>query len=91
MKTEDSEVTPFITQKDVILCRSGIQIYSYAEVVAALGEPPVKKDFYKEYRPASVVVKAKDLFKSLPVCCEHPSEWITSRNLQAEHLTKKLK
>ena len=80
MKTEDSEVTPFITQKDVILCRSGIQIYSYAEVVAALGEPPVKKDFYKEYRPASVVVKAKDLFKSLPVCCEHPSEWITSKN-----------
>ena len=82
MKTEDSEVTPFITQKDVILCRSGIQIYSYAEVVAALGEPPVKKDFYKEYRPASVVVKAKDLFKSLPVCCEHPSEWITSKNFK---------
>ena len=82
MKTEDSEVTPFITQKDVILCRSGIQIYSYTEVVAALGEPPVKKDFYKEYRPASVVVKAKDLFKSLPVCCEHPSEWITSKNFK---------
>ena len=79
-KVTDSDASPYIEQKDVILCRSGIQIYSYAEVVAALGEPPVKKDFYKEYRPASVVVKAKDLFKSLPVCCEHPSEWITSKN-----------
>ena len=81
-KVTDSDSSPYIEQKDVILCRSGIQIYSYAEVVAALGEPPVKKDFYKEYRPASVVVKAKDLFKSLPVCCEHPSEWITSKNFK---------
>ena len=81
-KVTDSDASPYIEQKDVILCRSGIQIYSYAEVVAALGEPPVKKDFYKEYRPASVVVKAKDLFKSLPVCCEHPSEWITSKNFK---------
>lgn len=81
-KVTDSDASPYIEQKDVILCRSGIQIYSYAEVVAALGEPPAKKDFYKEYRPVSVVVKAKDLFKSLPVCCEHPSEWITSKNFK---------
>ena len=81
-KVTDSDASPYIEQKDVILCRSGVQIYSYAEVVAALGEPPVKKDFYKEYRPANVVVKAKDLFKSLPVCCEHPSEWITSNNFK---------
>ena len=79
-KITDSDASPYIEQKDVILCRSGIQIYSYAEVVAAIGEPPVKKDFYKEYRPANVVVKAKDLFKSLPVCCEHPTEWITPKN-----------
>ena len=81
-KVTDSDASPYIEQKDVILCRSGVQIYSYAEVVAALGEPPVKKDFYKEYRPVNVVVKAKDLFKSLPVCCEHPSEWITSKNFK---------
>ena len=79
-KITDSDASPYIEQKDVILCRSGIQIYSYAEVVAAIGEPPVKKDFYKEYRPANVVVKAKELFKSLPVCCEHPTEWITPKN-----------
>lgn len=82
MEIEDSEVTPFITQKDVILCRSGIQLYSYSEAVAAIGEPPFKKDFYKEYRPANVVVRAKELFKSLPVCCEHPAEWITPKNFK---------
>ena len=85
MKTEDSEVTPFITQKDVILCRSGIQLYHKSEVQSIITEsnkPPVEKELYKEYRPASVVVKAKDLFKSLPVCCEHPSEWITPKNFK---------
>ena len=79
-KITDSDASPYIEQKDVILCRSGIQLYSYAEAVAAIGDPPVKKDFYREYRPANVVVKAKDLFKSLPVCCEHPTEWITPKN-----------
>ena len=85
MKTEDSEVKPFITQKDVILCRSGIQLYHKSEMQSIITEsnkPPVEKEWYKEYRPASVVVKAKDLFKSLPVCCEHPSEWITSKNFK---------
>ena len=83
MKVEDSDVTPFITQKDVILCRSGIQLYHKSELYAFMSEdnkPPVEKEWYKEYRPANVIVKAKDLFKSLPVSCEHPSEWITSKN-----------
>ena len=79
-KTTDSDASPYIEQKDVILCRSGIQIYSYAEVVMALGEPPVKKDFYKEYRPASVVVKAQDKCKSLPVTKEHPDVWVNPDN-----------
>ena len=76
----DSDASPYIEQKDVILCRSGIQIYSYAEVVSALGEPPVKKDYYKEYRPASVVVKAQDKCKSLPVTKEHPDVWVNPDN-----------
>lgn len=79
-KITDSEVSPYIEQKDVILCRSGIQLYSYAEAVAAIGEPPVKKDFYREYRPANVVVKAQDKCGNLPVTKEHPSEWITPDN-----------
>ena len=76
----DSEVSPYIEQKDVILCRSGIQIYSYNEVVNALGEPPVKKDYYREYRPANVVVKAQDKCRSLPVTEEHPDTWVTPDN-----------
>ena len=82
-KTLDSEATPFIEQKDVILCRSGIQLYHKSEVASFITEdnkPPVEKEWYKEYRPANVVVKAKDKFRSLPVCCEHPSEWITPKN-----------
>ena len=78
--TLDSSASPFIVQKDVILCRSGIQIYSYNEVKMALGEPPVKKDFYREYRPASVVVKAQDLCRSLPVTKEHHDTWVTPDN-----------
>ena len=76
----DSDASPYIEQKDVILCRSGIQYYTYNEVLNALGEPPVKKDFYKEYRPASVVVKAQDKCKNLPVTKEHPDVWVNQDN-----------
>ena len=83
MKINDSEAKPFIEQKDVILCRSGIQIYHKSELSSFITEdnkPPVEKDWYKEYRPANVIVKAQDLFKSLPVTKEHPSEWVTPQN-----------
>lgn len=83
MKTEDSGASPFITQKDVILCRSGIQLYHKSEVASFITEdnkPPVEKEWYKEYRPANVIVKAKDLFKSLPVTKEHPDVWVDSTN-----------
>lgn len=83
MKTVDSGASPFITQKDVILCRSGIQLYHKSEVASFITEdnkPPVEKEWYKEYRPANVVVKAKDLFKSLPVTKEHPDVFVDSQN-----------
>ena len=51
-------------------------------IITEDNKPVVEKEWYKEYRPANVIVKAKDLFKSLPVCCEHPSEWITSKNFK---------
>ena len=82
-KTADSTISPFITQKDVILCRSGIQVYHKSEVEAFITEdnkPPKEKEVYLEYRPANVVVKAQDLFKSLPVTKEHPDEWVTPNN-----------
>lgn len=83
MKIKDSEAKPFIEQKDVILCRSGIQIYHKSEIASFITEdnkPAVEKEWYREYRPANVVVKAQDLFKSLPVTKEHPSEWVTPEN-----------
>ena len=83
MKISDSEAKPFIEQKDVILCRSGIQIYHKSELASFITEdnkPPVEKEWYKEYRPANVIVRAQDLFKSLPVTKEHPNVWVDSKN-----------
>ena len=75
---------PFILQKDVILCRSGIQLYHKSEVASYITEdnkPAVEKEWYREYRPAAVVVKAQDKCKSLPVTKEHPTiDWVTSEN-----------
>ena len=82
-QNKDSGASPFITQKDVILCRSGIQLYHKSEVASFITEdnkPPVEKEWYREYRPANVIVKAKDLFKSLPVTKEHPDVWVDSTN-----------
>ena len=83
MKISDSEAKPFIEQKDVILCRSGIQIYHKSELASFITEdnkPPEEKEWYKEYRPANVIVRAQDLFKSLPVTKEHPDVWVDSKN-----------
>ena len=82
-KVTDSEASPFIEQKDVILCRSGIQLYSAKELASWITEdnqPPKPKKIYKEYRPANVIVKAKDKFKSLPVTREHPEVWVNPDN-----------
>ena len=72
-KVTDSDASPFIEQKDVILCRSGIQLYTAKELdswITKDNQPPKPKKIYREYRPANVIVKAKDLFKSLPVTKE---------------------
>ena len=82
---KDSDASPFIEQKDVILCRSGIQLYHKSEVegfITADNKPAVEREWYKEYRPANVIVKAKDLFKSLPVTREHPDVWVDSKNFK---------
>ena len=84
-KVTDSSASPHITQKDVIMCRSGIQYYHASEVAGIITEdnkPPKEKEWYREYRPANVVVRAKDLCKGLPVTREHPDEWITPDNFR---------
>ena len=82
-KCTDSDASPYITQKDVILCRSGIQLYHRSELQAFMqgdNKPAQDKEWYREYRPANVVVKAQDLCKALPVTKEHPDVWVTSKN-----------
>ena len=82
-KVTDSDAQPYIEQKDVILCRSGIQYYLNSEIASFITEdnkPPKEKEWYKEYRPANVVVKAKKLCGNLPVTKEHPSDWVTPDN-----------
>ena len=82
VKQTDS-AKPYITQKNVILCRSGIEYYHKSEVESLITEdnkPAVEREWYREYRPANVVVKAKELCRSLPVTREHPDVFVDSHN-----------
>ena len=82
-KIFDSDADPYIEQKGVILCRSGIQVYHKSELASFITEdnqPAVDKEWYTEYRPANVVVKAKKLCSNLPVTKEHPDEWVNPDN-----------
>lgn len=79
--TFDEASSSAIIVKNAILARSGIYIYSHEEMVRRGHNPEVKKDFYKEYRPASVLVAAKDKFKYAVLTKEHPRS-ITSDNIQ---------
>lgn len=79
--TFDEASSSAIIVKNAILARSGIYIYSYEEMLRRGHTPEVKKDFYKEYRPASVLVNAKDKFKYAVLTKEHPNS-ITSDNIQ---------
>ena len=79
IRTQDRK--PYIEVKDAIVARSGIYEYSYDEIVARGHTPKVKKDWYRELRPASVIVASKDLFDLVPVPNkEHTSEYITPEN-----------
>lgn len=74
---------PYIEQKNVILCRSGIQYYHASEMASFITEdnkPPKEKEWYKEYRPANVVVRAKKLCGNLPVTKEHPEDFVDEDN-----------
>jgi len=79
--TIDEASSSAIIVKNAILARSGIYMYSYDEMVRRGHTPEVKKDFYREYRPASVLVAAKDKFKYAVLTKEHPQS-ITADNVQ---------
>jgi hypothetical protein len=76
-------IAPYIVVKNVILCRSGLQVYT-ADEIARNGQLDMTghdKASYIEYRQPSVVVAAKDKMMRLPVAKEHPDgEWITPDN-----------
>jgi hypothetical protein len=69
-----------IEKKDVILARSGIYVYSRDELVAGGVIPKTNKPFYRMYRPAGVLLAAKDKFDLVPFCREHPPVDVTESN-----------
>lgn len=79
--TVDEASSSAIIVKNAILARSGIYIYSHEEMLRRGHNPEVKKDYYREYRPASVLVAAKDKFKYAVLTKEHPRS-ITADNIQ---------
>ena len=66
--------------KDAVLARSGIYLYSRADVMQMGLNPKADKPVYREYRPAGVLVEAKDKFALVPVTKDHPPVDITADN-----------
>jgi hypothetical protein len=66
--------------KDAIFARSGIYLYTRQEVEAWGIKPKVDKPLYRLYRPAGVLVAAKDKFALVPFCKEHPPVDVTPDN-----------
>jgi len=66
--------------KDAVLARSGIYLYSHADVVQMGLKPKQQKTVYREYRPAGVIVQAKDMFDLVPVSKDHPPTNISEDN-----------
>lgn len=79
-KVHDSSAS--VTEKNVILCRSGTQIYRRFEVEGRfdLDMEGHDAESFVEYRPPDVVVDAKELMVNLPVTKEHPSSFVTPDN-----------
>lgn len=75
---------PAIMIKQGILARSGVYLYSYDEMVQRGFTPPVKKDFYKEYRPAHVLIRAKDKFAFSAVTVEHTKDETNPDNFREQ-------
>jgi len=69
--------------KDAVFARSGLHIYSRDEVLAWGYKPKADKPFYREYRPAGVMIAAKDMFSMVPVAKLHPEADICAANFHA--------
>ena len=83
LERAEIDVTPSLAVKDVILCRSGYQDYSYADVLKfGLGEPRVRKETYRMYRPAPVLIANMEKMVRLPITKEHTVDWVNAENYQ---------
>jgi len=78
VQTNDSSAQ--LAVKDAVLARSGIYLYSRADVEEMGLKPVQDKMLYREYRPAGVLVQAKDKFNLVPVPKNHPPVDITADN-----------
>jgi hypothetical protein len=81
-KTKTRDNHPAIMIKPGILARSGVYLYSYDEMVKRGFTPPVKKEFYKEYRPAHVLVRNKDKFAFSTMTVEHTPDETSPDNFR---------
>lgn len=81
IKKRVQDKKPYIEIKDAIVARSGIYWYSKQEILDRGHRPKIDKEWYAEFRPASAIVEAKDMFNLVPVPNkEHTNEYITSEN-----------
>ena len=76
---------PFIEEKNVVLCRSGIQIYQHNELrgLNLLNERPAgipQKSEYRIMRHKSTLIEKKDNFRRLTLTREHPPVDVTPQN-----------
>ena len=71
----------YIEEKDVVLCKSGIQVYQDYEVENFnLDMEGHTKTEYRVYKAPVIVIAAKDMMRKLPVAKEHPPVDIESSN-----------
>lgn len=75
---------PAIMVKGMILARSGIYVYSHAEMIARGAKIDKPKAFYREFRPADVIVRAKDKFAFSVITREHTADQTDANNFRMQ-------
>lgn len=76
---------PFIDEKNVVLCRSGIQMYRSNELIGLnlINDKPSSQPDKMEYRimrHKAPIIEAKEKFRRLPLTKEHPPVDVTPDN-----------
>jgi hypothetical protein len=80
--TQTRDNHPAIMIKPSILARSGVYLYTHDEMIKRGFTPPVRKEIYKEYRPAAVLIRNKDKFAFTAMTVEHTDDEISAANFR---------